>query len=114
MRLDEIRDVLGCEVLTGGNHLEVEVDVVLASDGMSEILTCQSPGGLMITGLATVHSVRTADVGDLSAIVFVRGKRPNEKVVELARQKGIPLLATQLGMFDVCAILRERGLRGAL
>jgi len=114
MKLDVIRDVLGCEVLTGYEDLATEVEVVLASDGMSEILTCHSPGGLMITGLASIHAIRTADVADLSAIVFVRGKHPNEKVVELARQKQIPLLVTGLGMFDVCAILREKGLKGAL
>jgi hypothetical protein len=48
------------------------------------------------------------------AIVYIRGKQPNEKTVDLARQKAIPILATSLGMFDVCGILREKGMKGAM
>jgi hypothetical protein len=58
--------------------------------------------------------VRTADVADVRAIVYIRGKLPNDKVIELARQKKIPVLATRLGMFDVCGILREKGMKGAM
>ena len=55
MKLTEIRDVLGCEVLAGEDHLSMEVDTVVASDGMSEILAFARPGALMITGLTNVQ-----------------------------------------------------------
>jgi len=73
------------------------VDTVLASDGMSEILAFHSPGALMITGLTNIQSVRTADVADVRAIVYIRGKWISEKTIELARQKEIPVLTTPWG-----------------
>lgn len=114
MKIEEIRDILKCEVLTGDHDLSIEVDAVLASDGMSEILAFHFPGALMVTGLTNIQSVRTADFADARAIVYIRGKRPNEKAIELARQKGITVMATDLGMFDVCGILREQGMKGVM
>ena len=114
MRLEEIKDILQCQVLTPEMDLNLEVNTVLASDGMSEILAFHHPGALMLTGLTNIQSVRTANVADVRAIVYIRGKRPNDKTIELARQKNIPVLATPLGMFDVCGILREQGLKGAM
>ena len=114
MKLIEIRDVLQCEVLAGEDDLSREVETVVASDGMSEILAFARPGALMITGLTNVQSVRTADIANVRAIVYIRGKRPAEKAINLARESNIPVLATGLGMFDVCGILRERGLRGGM
>ncbi len=114
MKLEEIKNILFCQVLTHESDLSIEVDTVVASDGMSEILAFHCPGALMITGLTNIQSVRTADIADVRAIVYIRGKRVNEKAIDLARQKKIPILATKLGMFDVCGILREHGMKGAM
>ena len=116
MRLDEISAALRCETLgaAGPGDGAVDVDVVVASDGMSEILAFLSPHALMLTGLTNIQSVRTAVVADVQAIVYVRGKRPPEKVLQLAREKEIPVLATELGMFDCCGILYQAGLKGAM
>lgn len=114
MTLAEIKDLLQCEVLTGENELSMDVDTVVASDGMSEILAFAHPGALMITGLTNVQSVRTADIANVRAMIYIRGKRPAEKAITLAREHNIPVLATRIGMFDVCGILRERGLKGGM
>lgn len=114
MKVEEIRNILHCNVLTNNQDLSIELDMVLASDGMSEILAFHCPGALMVTGLTNIQSVRTADIADVRAIVYLRGKRPNEKSIALAQEKKILLLATDLGMFDVCGILRERGMKGAM
>jgi predicted transcriptional regulator len=114
MKLAEIRDILQCAVLAGEDDLSMEVETVVASDGMSEILAFARPGALMVTGLTNVQSVRTADLANLRAIVYIRGKSPDQKAITLARSSKIPLLTTRLGMFDVCGILRELGLKGGM
>ncbi|MFH1747032.1 MAG: DRTGG domain-containing protein [Planctomycetota bacterium] len=114
MRLVEIRDALRCEVLAGEHDLSIEVDTVVASDGMSEILAFARPGALMITGLTNIQSVRTADIANVRAMIYIRGKRPDDKVIALARDRDIPVLTTALGMFDTCGILRELGLKGGM
>ncbi|OGD30535.1 MAG: hypothetical protein A2Y56_04470 [Candidatus Aminicenantes bacterium RBG_13_63_10] len=114
MKLKDIAALLGAEVLAGAGSLDLEVETAVASDGMSEILASPHPGALMITGLTNIQSVRTAEMADLPAILYVRGKRPNDKTVELAAAKNIVVLAARQGMFDTCGLLRERGLRGGM
>ena len=113
MRLEEIADALCCEVLSPADHV-VDIAAVVASDGMSEILAFHCPHALMLTGLTNIQSVRTAVVADVQVIVYVRGKRPTDRVLQLAREKRIPILATTLGMFDCCGILHRAGLKGAM
>ncbi len=114
MNLEDISAALGCERLCDAGHDQVDIEVVVASDGMSEILAFHCPHALMLTGLTNIQSVRTAVVADVHAIVYVRGKRPPDKVLQLAREKGIPVFSTELGMFDCCGILHRAGLRGGM
>jgi hypothetical protein len=113
MKLQEIAAALQAETLTPVDGVS-DIETVVASDGMSEILAFHTPAAVMLTGLTNIQSVRTAIVADVYAIVYVRGKRPAEPVLELARQKQIPVLLTQLGMFESCGILYQAGLKGAM
>jgi len=112
MSLAAIRDLLECEVLACPELLGTEISTVVAADGMSVVLTALCRRAFLVTGLANIQAVRTAHVADLAAILFVRGVRPNEKTIDHARQRSIAILATRLGMFDCCGILRNQGLRG--
>jgi predicted transcriptional regulator len=112
MTLQEIQALLQCEVLTQGDDLQLDVSQVVASDGMSEILAFAKSKELMITGLTNIQSIRTADIAGVSAVIYCRGKLPDKKVIEFARQKHIPVLATRMGMFDICGVLYNKGLKG--
>jgi predicted transcriptional regulator len=112
MTLREIKDLLQCEVLCCEDGLYVDVTQVVASDGMSEILAFAKSKELMITGLTNIQSIRTADIAAVCAVVYCRGKRPEKKVVDFARQKRIPILVTTMVMFDICGILYNKGLKG--
>jgi predicted transcriptional regulator len=112
MHLSLVRDILKCEVLCGEDQMDLGVITVLASDMMSDVLAFAEPGALLVTGLTNSQSVRTADIADAVAIVYIRGKRPDDATVALARQLSIPVLVTELGMVDTCRILSSEGLQG--
>ncbi len=112
MRLGEVREALEAEVIWGEGRLELDVQVACAADLMSDVLAFIKPEALLLTGLTNVQSVRTADVAEVKAIVYVRGKRPEREAVELAQEKGIVVLTTRLPMYECCGRLHARGLRG--
>jgi predicted transcriptional regulator len=112
MTLYEIRDLLQCEVLAGEDNLSVDIQQVVASDGMSEILAFAKSKELMVTGLTNIQSIRTADFAGCSAVLYCRGKRPDSRVIEYAKNKKIPVLVTRMIMFDICVVLAGRGLKG--
>jgi hypothetical protein len=112
MRLEMLLNLLRCEVLTGADALDTEIETAVASDAMSVVLASPHPRALMITGLTNIHSVRTAHVAFVPAIMYVRGSRPTEATIKLARDNKTVLLSTKLGMFDCCGILYSHGVSG--
>ena len=111
MPLSEIRDVLCCEVYSGEDHLDaVDIQFGCASDLMSDVLAFSRAGAVLLTGLVNIQTVQTAFIAEISAVVFVRGKRPGKDVVALAGEKRIPLLGTPFSMYEACGILYDKGL----
>jgi len=111
MLLQELVDLVNCQVIPGAEFAEgLEVTACFAADLMSDVLAFSRPGSLLITGLASIQSAHTADVADLAGILYVSGKMPAEPVVALARNQRIPLLTTELSMFEVCGRLHAGGL----
>lgn len=112
MKIREIAEVLEAELLTPGADLDREVHNACGSDMMSDVLAYVKDQAVLLTGLTNPQVVRTASMMDMVCIVFVRGKRPDSAILELAGEMGITLLGTQLTMFQACGILYEKGLRG--
>lgn len=103
MTLQDIKAILGGELLTHGVSLEAECSKAFASDIMSDVLAFMDPGSLLLTGLVNTHVIRTARLADARAIIFVEGKRPDAAVVAEARLNNVPIIATGCSMFEACA-----------
>jgi Serine kinase of the HPr protein, regulates carbohydrate metabolism len=57
--------------------------------------------------------VRTAEMLDVSCIVFSRGKLPSDEVIELAKECGITIMTTRHTMYTTCGILYSYGIPGS-
>lgn len=112
MTLKEIKKLLQADVITGKDSLDTEITFAGASDLMSDVLAFGKPGILLLTGLSNAQSVRTSNIIDAKAIVYVRGKKPNKEGIELAKEKGIPIISTKLMMYTACGLLFSHGLKG--
>jgi len=115
MKLKDVRNLLDAQLAWTANCPgcgDREVCSCHASDLLSDVLTFRGPGSLLLTGLTNAQVVRTAEISDFAAICFVRGKKPQPEAVEMAEDKGIPLLVTPLSMYDSCGRLLAAGLPG--
>jgi len=104
--------MLKAEFICCEDCLDREISFAGGSDLMSDVLAFGKPGLLLLTGLTNTQSVRTANIIDATAVVYVRGKKPDEEGVRLAKEMNIPLLCTKLMMFQACGILYSSGLKG--
>lgn len=111
MKLRDIKDLLGCEVLNGEDQLDDEVSYACACDLMSDVLAFLQQDSVLLTGLVNIQSVRTANIVNSKAIIYVRGKKPDEETIKLARQKNIPVMTTNLRLYDASGKLYVNGLR---
>ncbi len=92
-----------------GANRRLSILGVGAADLMSDVLACVKPGALLLTGLCNLQVVRTAQMADLAAVVFVRGKLPDAATLALANAEGIPLISSPFGLFELCGRLYEQG-----
>ena len=110
MTLKEIVDKLGATVALGAERLDTEVEHAFASDLMSDVLTLKDTP-VLVTGLCNVQTIRTCDMANLEVVIFVRGKRPTEDMVELADENDMILICTPYSMFKTCGILYGAGMK---
>jgi predicted transcriptional regulator len=97
--LAQVRDLLDAVILNGSD-LSATVAEVGAADLMSDVLALSRPGMLLLTGLVSTQVIRTAVVADLCGVVFVRGKKPDDEILKLAKEVRIPVLSTKSTMFE--------------
>jgi len=113
MTLAEVKGILKARLLTDDEaDLSLQVYSACAADMMSDVLAFTEPGVLIITGLASQQTLRTVEIADAAAVVFVRGKNPDAEIIACANQKKIPLMATQFCMHEACGLLFMNGLSG--
>ncbi len=112
MQIRKIRELLNAELLCGEEMLDDEVSYGFGADLMSDALAHTDSDTLLLTGLCNPQAIRTADMLDIAHVVFVRGKRPDEGMLRLARESGICVLATRCTMFKACGLLYGAGLSG--
>jgi len=114
VKLRDVLNIVGGKTLTRRMNLDLEISSCGASDLMSDVLAYVKPGSLLLTGLVNPQSIRTAEMADLAAIVFVRGKTPGPDAIELAEELGIPLIGSPYGMYEICGRLYQAGLEPTL
>ena len=112
MTVKEVKEILNAEVVCRDDLLETEVHTACGSDMMSDVLAFVKEQAVLLTGLVNPHVVRTAEMMDMRCIVFVRGKRPDLAMINLAEERDMVMLCTSMEMFTACGKLYNAGLRG--
>lgn len=78
MKATEIQKLLDATIVCGS--LEgIDVLCGCGSDMMSDVLAFPKEKMVLLTGLTNAHTVRTCELLDVCAIVFVRGKIPGRR-----------------------------------
>lgn len=112
MTIRDITKILSAEVICGEENLDKDVHNACGSDMMSDVLAFVKDQSVLITGLCNPQVIRTAEMMDIICVCFVRGKEPDEAMVELAKERGIVLMTTKMRMFIACGVLYENGIGG--
>ncbi len=112
MKLSEIKDVLKAEVLVGEDQLDKTLVGAGGADLMDDVLAAVAEHAVLLTGLMSDDVIRTSKIAGVGAVVFVRGKRPGENIINLAKSHNIPVLLTRYSLFIASGRLYMNGLRG--
>ncbi len=111
MRVSEILQILDARIICGEHRTDYTIDVAFASDLMSDVLTLKNDHVLLITGLANMQTIRTAEMSDINCIVFARNKKASREMIALAEENDIILIECRYSMFKTCGLLYEAGVK---
>ena len=112
MKIKDIKELLGAELVCGEGSLDREVMSACGSDMMSDVLAFVKNQAVLLTGLVNPQVIRTAVMMDMVCIVFVRSKTPSDDMIELAKSHGMVMMRTEKRMYEACGKLYANGLVG--
>jgi hypothetical protein len=112
MKLEKVKSVLDAKLLCGEEYLDYDVDYAFSSDLMSDVLAFASKKTLLLTGLTNAQVIRTAEMIDVSAIIFVRNKKPDAEIIKLAMENKMILMNTEDTLYAASGKLYNAGLSG--
>ena len=104
MNAAEIQKILDAKVYNEVDE-EPDVDFGYSCDLMSDVLAFAQGNDVLLTGTVNPQVIRTVLMMDIICVIFVRGKKPTEEMIELAAKSGIVLLSTPMRMYEACGML---------
>jgi len=111
MELKNIAELLEGEIVTSCNQHSNNVERGFTSDLMSDVLTlgpCEDV--ILITGLANIQTIRTAEMAGLNYIALVRGKRASGEMIALAKENDINIIETAFSAYRASAVMYHAGI----
>lgn len=111
MKIDEIVDITGGKVVCGHGQIDIEIQHAFSSDLLSDVLTINKAGIMLITGVANLQTIRTAEIAEIACVLLVRNKKANEEMIALGRDIGLVIIECAGSMFGTGGKLFQSGIK---
>ncbi|HNW95067.1 MAG TPA: DRTGG domain-containing protein [Anaerolineaceae bacterium] len=110
MKISEILEISQGSLLTPYANPDIEILGGFAGDLMSDVLASIQPESVLITGLSNPQVIRTALIADVRVVIFARGKQPAQETIKLAIEEKLPVISSDLGLYEISGRLLQHGL----
>jgi serine kinase of HPr protein (carbohydrate metabolism regulator) len=101
MKIAEIAETLGLEVMCGRDSLEKEVSGGYTGDLLSDVMGNSREGFLWITRQIHQNIVAVASLKELAGIILINSCQPAQETMEKAEAEKIPILVSDLPAFEL-------------
>ncbi|MDR2815746.1 MAG: transcriptional regulator [Proteiniphilum sp.] len=113
MNVERVNEIINGELLFAPDASN-RYSSAFASDLMSDVLRYYMENALLITGLCTLQAIRTAEISNISCVIFARGKRASNDMLQLAKEHNIAVIESGLTVFEISGKLYQNGLKPIL
>lgn len=112
MKLKEIVEKFGLEIVSGESKLDREVEHGYVSDLMSDVIANAGKGDVWITLQVHVNIVAVAVMKGLAGIILIGGRHPEAATLEKAKSEEMPILISTLSAYGMAGRLYAAGVAG--
>ena len=107
MKVEDIIDRLGLELISGNSGVNRQVTGGYVSDLLSDVMGNSKEGQIWITLQTHKNVMAIASLKDLAAVILVKGFKPDEDMAQQSNEEGIPVLSTTEQTFEIAGKLFE-------
>jgi len=111
MKIQDLCSLVSGTVVCGEARLEDNVEYAFSSDLMSDVLTVKIQNFILITGLANIQSIRTAEMSDVPFMLLCRNKEVTQEMIDIAKENHMLIVKSPFSMFKCSGILFSAGLK---
>lgn len=112
MKLRELIEKLNLVVKAGADRLDNEITGGYASDLLSDVLANSKEGNIWITLQIHQNIVAVAYMKELSGIILINGRAPEEEAIKKADSEHIPIMISKMPAFELIGRLYALGISG--
>ena len=109
MKVSDVQRLLQLKSATGEKGMDREVSGGYCGDLLSDVMANAMNGALWITIQSHQNIVAVAVLRELSAIILVNGRVPDEDTKAKAEEEGIPILLSPSSSYELAGRLYELG-----
>ncbi len=101
MKVNELVDNLNLTVFCGKEGLNNELTGAYTSDLLSDVMGNVDEGNVWITLQTHKNIMAIASLKEISAVILVKGYKPEKEAVVQSEEEGIPILGTDKETFEI-------------
>jgi serine kinase of HPr protein (carbohydrate metabolism regulator) len=101
MKVSDIISELGLEVFSGKEGLDNEITGGYTSDLLSDVMGNANAGKIWITLQSHKNTIAVASLKELSAMILVKGFKPEEDTALQSNEEKIPILGSNEEAFEI-------------
>ncbi len=105
MKVSDIVEKLNLTVFSGEEGLNRQVEGGYVSDLLSDVMGHAEAGSVWITLQTHKNVMAIASLKELSAVILVKGFKPDNDTVAQSKEEDIPVLGTDLQTFEIAGEL---------
>ena len=112
IKLSDIVKSYDLKVECSENSLNREIEGGYASDLLSDVMAHSKKGDIWITLQGHPNIVAVAMLKELAGIIIINGRKPEQETIKKAEAEGLPIMTSELPMFELVGKLYESGVSG--
>ncbi len=110
INMKEIVTELGLKVVSG--EADGPVSGGYSSDLLSDVIAYAQKDNVWITLQTHINIVAVANLKELSGIILVNGRQPEDATLKKAIQENISIMISNMSTFEIIGRLYSLGIRG--
>jgi predicted transcriptional regulator len=110
MKISQLLELLPLEVASGSRGLDREAVDGYCGDLLSDVMANAPKDALWLTVQSHQNIVAVAVLREISAIILVNGRLPEDETRAKAEEEGVPILLSPLSAYHLAGRLYEAGI----